>query len=398
MASRRSVAWDFVVVVGGAAALVFLVSFTWETDQVAGPPPPAPILSRRPAPRGPPELFPPPAPLLDLPEVSFVTNTECGAEKLLFVILVISHPGNVALRDTHRTQVSWEALAAIGARRVFILADASGVGQPEFPAVERDRVLRESGLHKDLVVADFHEHYRNLTYKHVLALSWAAAFCPSAAFLLKMDDDIMVDVWALAELLQVGLSPDPQGSIQTRLGSVGRPLVRSEVWAAGMVQRGLRPQREGGKWRVTQAEYAGHVYPDFLSGWAYLATQPAAAAILQAVATLPPFWIDDVHVTGTAAALAGVPRYSLGPHYSLMSGPAACCLQQPTWQSSSPDSSLIPLCDLLVAPSGKNVTLMAAWLTAARRCHLEDICPVTSPAACRATFLRQGVGTVIRLS
>ncbi|MFW8412663.1 hypothetical protein ACOIDN_32005, partial [Klebsiella pneumoniae] len=91
-------------------------------------------------------------------------------------------------------------------------------------------------------------------------------------------------------------------------------------------QRGLLPQRSGGKWRVTQAEYSGQVYPDFLAGWAYLTTRPAAAALLQATAALPPFWINDVHVTGTAAALAGVPRYSLDRHYSLLARPAACCL------------------------------------------------------------------------
>uniref|UniRef100_A0A0N7ZD34 Hexosyltransferase n=1 Tax=Scylla olivacea TaxID=85551 RepID=A0A0N7ZD34_SCYOL len=397
MATRRSIAWDFVVVVVGAAALVFLVCFTWEADQYAGPPPPAPLLPRRPAPRGPPELFPPPGPLLDLPAVSFVSNTECGDERLLFAILVVSHPANAALRDAHRAHVSWEALAALGARRVFVLADASGAGQPEYPSVGRQQVAREAERHRDLVVVDFPEHYRSLTYKHVLALSWAAAFCPSAAFLLKMDDDIMVDVWALAALLRAGPVLDAQGRLQAGLTSGGRPLARHEAWTAGLVQRGLRPQRAGGKWRVTQQEYTGHVYPDFLSGWAYLVTRPAAAALLQAAASLPPFWIDDVHVTGTAAALAGVPRYALNRHYSLLSSPAACCLDQPARHGDS-HASLAPLCDLLVAPSGKNVTLMAEWLTAARRCHLEGVCPVTSPAACRATHLRQGVGTVITLS
>ncbi|XP_045117245.1 lactosylceramide 1,3-N-acetyl-beta-D-glucosaminyltransferase A-like [Portunus trituberculatus] len=397
MATRRSVAWDFVVVVVGAAALVFLVCFTWEADQYAGPPPPAPLLPRRPAPRGPPELFPPPGPLLDMPAVSFVSNTECFGERLLLAILVVSHPANAALRDAHRAHVPWEALDALGARRVFVLADASGAGQPEYPSVGRQQVALEAGRHRDLVVADFPEHYRSLTYKHVLALSWAAAFCPSAAFLLKMDDDIMVDVWALAALLRAGPALDAQGRLQAGLVSGGRPLARHEAWTAGLVQRGLRPQRAGGKWRVTQQEYAGHVYPDFLSGWAYLATRPAATALLQAAARLPPFWIDDVHVTGTAAALAGVPRYALNRHYTLLPSAAACCLDLST-RHDAPLPSPAPLCDLLVAPSGKNVTLMAAWLTAARRCHLEGVCPVTFPAACRATHLRQGVGTVIKLS
>ena len=387
-----------VVVVVGAAGLLLLLCFTWEAEQTAGPPPPAFLLSKRPPPRGPPELFPPSTSLLDIPQVSYVSNTECFGDKLLFIILVISHPGNTVLRDAHRAYVPWEALATLGARRVFVLGDASAGGQREYPAVGRDSVLGEARQHQDLVVVDLQEHYRSLTYKHVLALRWAALYCPSPPFILKMDDDIMVDVWAMASLLRAGLTLDNQGRVGVGVG--GRVLSRREAWTAGLVQRGLRPQRAGGKWRVTPAEYTGQVYPDFLSGWAYLATRPAAAVLVHALNTLPPFWIDDVHVTGTAAVLAGVPRYSLNQHYSLLSGPAACCVHLPTHHHAHTGSPITPMCGLLVAPSGKNVTLMAAWLTAARRCHLKDTCPATpTPTdACHARHHRQGVGTVTKLS
>lgn len=401
MTARRCAAWDAAVAAVGVATVVLLACLAWEAGQPAGPPPPVSLLVKRPPPRGPPELFPPPTPLLDLPRVSYVSNTACGDVPLLLVLLVISHPAHAALRDAHRAHLPRQALAALGARRVFVLADGSSVAQPGYPAARRGEVAQEAAQHGDLVVADFQEHYRNLTYKHVLALRWAAAFCPSAAFLLKMDDDILVDVWALAGLLRAGpVLGEGQEVVPGGAGGGGRRLSRSGVWAAGLVQRGLLPQRGGGKWRVSRAEYPGHVYPDFLAGWAYVATRPAAAALLRAAARLPPFWIDDVHITGTAAALAGVPRYSLGRHYSLLPESAACCLQQATRTGPAPGPALAlaPLCGLLVAPSEKNMTLMASWLAAAHRCHLKHACPSAPPDTCHAALPRRAVGTVIKLS
>ncbi|KAK4303477.1 hypothetical protein Pmani_024515 [Petrolisthes manimaculis] len=374
------------------------------------------------------------------------------------------------------------ALEALGARRVFIVGDGS-VGQKEYPAVEVGEVLKEAMKEGDLVVSDIKEHYRNLTYKHALALRWSASFCPSATFLLKMDDDIMVDVWGFADLLRARLVLGPDETLQTDKGQgrvlnpseawntgqgrvlnpsepwnkgEGRVLNPSEAWTAGLLQTDLQPQREGGKWRVTSSEYPGHLYPDFLAGWAYIATRSAAAALVKAAteAASPPFWIDDVYMTGILATVAGVPRYSLSQYYSLMSGAASCCLKATPTSSPSlpqplapptsspslpqplapptsspslpqpqhppallppsfpslplplappsspsphqhPPAPLAPLCGLLVVPSDKNLTLMKKWLKAVSVCHDGGYCLTISPTNCtHYTHPQHGVGTV----
>lgn len=398
MVRRPLVWWECVAGVVTAAALMLMVGFTWEAGQSILPPPPAPHC--RPPLRGHPGLYPPPAPLLDLSATSLVANSPaCNTSPLLFVLLVMSHPSHASLRDAQRKYASWQALDALGARRVFFLADSSRTGQSEYPAVPLATVLQESALHRDLVVADFQDHYRNLTYKHALALSWANRFCPRAHYLLKMDDDIMVDVWGVAKLLRAGLVVDRWGVVHA--GSGGRRKLEPwGVWTAGLVQRGLKPQRGSGKWRVTHGEYPGRVYPNFLAGWAYLATHSAAAAIMRAAANVTPFWIDDVHMTGTLASAAGVPRYALNQHYTLVKSAATCCLQGPQHRQENdhPWPLMAPLCGLLVAPSEKNVSVLETWLTTARACHEGGRCPRPLPNTCPPSYPHYGVGTVISLS
>ncbi|XP_053653489.2 beta-1,3-galactosyltransferase 4-like [Cherax quadricarinatus] len=394
---RRPLVWlEAAAAVVTAAALFLVVGFTWEASQSALPPPPT-AHHHRPPLRAHPELYPPPAPLLDLPAVSLLANSPaCGTRPLLLVLLVMSHPSHAFLRHAHRNHASWHALDALGVKRVFFLADGSRGGQAGYPAVPLDVIMRESAQYRDLVVADFQDHYRNLTYKHTLALSWAPSFCPSARYLLKMDDDIMVDVWGMVALLRAGVWIDRWGTVQTGSGGALR-LQSRDPWTAGLVQRGLRPQRSSGKWQVKPQEYPGSVYPNFLAGWAYIATQPAAAAIVSAAATTPPFWIDDVYLTGTVAAAAGIPRYALNQHYTLLRGAATCCLAAPR-RMRHPPFFPAALCGLLVAPSDKNVTILEAWFRAARACHVGVGCPTPTPDSCTQTYPHYGVGTVIPLS
>ncbi|KAK3851178.1 hypothetical protein Pcinc_042157 [Petrolisthes cinctipes] len=359
----------------------------WVGGQRGIPPPPTspphPQRHRRPPPRGPPYLYPPPTPLLDLPTVSLLGNTAiCPQHPLLLLILVISHPAHTALRNTHRAHVPPQALEALGARRVFIVGDGT-IGQKEYPAVDVSEVLKEASKERDLVVSDLKEHYRNLTYKHALALSWSASFCASATFLLKMDDDIMVDVWGVAHLLRAGLTLGPDGTLQTR--GEGRLLNPSEAWTAGLLQKDLQPQREGGKWRVTPSEYPGHRYPDFLAGWAYLATRSAAKALVKAAAaaSTPPFWIDDVYMTGMLATVAGIPRYSLNQYYSLMSSAASCCLQAPPYPSLLPQPQHThdlapPTSPLLPQPQHTHDIAPPTSSSLPQPQHTHDIAPPTS--------------------
>ncbi|NXP42902.1 B3GT4 galactosyltransferase, partial [Leiothrix lutea] len=63
------------------------------------------------------------------------------------------------------------------------------------------RLLAESRQRGDILQGDFRDSYANLTLKTLLLLRWARACCPGAPFLLKADDDVFLNVPAVATYL-----------------------------------------------------------------------------------------------------------------------------------------------------------------------------------------------------
>ncbi|NXH38453.1 B3G5B glucosaminyltransferase, partial [Dicaeum eximium] len=59
----------------------------------------------------------------------------------------------------------------------------------------------ESRQHGDILQGDFADTYGNLSRKTLLLLRWARACCAPAPFLLKADDDVFVNVPAVATYL-----------------------------------------------------------------------------------------------------------------------------------------------------------------------------------------------------
>lgn len=64
-----------------------------------------------------------------------------------------------------------------------------------------DRLKDEFQLNGDLVQEDFLDNYNNLTIKTIVAFKWASIYCKNAKYLLKIDDDIMVNTPKLVEWL-----------------------------------------------------------------------------------------------------------------------------------------------------------------------------------------------------
>ncbi|NXX72580.1 B3GT4 galactosyltransferase, partial [Spizella passerina] len=74
------------------------------------------------------------------------------------------------------------------------------LGTPGDPREQRE-LLAESRQHGDILQGDFADSYANLTRKTLLLLRWARACCAAAPFLLKADDDVFVNVPAVATYL-----------------------------------------------------------------------------------------------------------------------------------------------------------------------------------------------------
>ena len=115
-----------------------------------------------------------------------------------------------------------------------------------------------------------------------------------AKYILKLDDDVFVNIPAVLDFLKHNLSP---------WGA--RRLILCDPLSA-KVKRSYRS-----KWRVSPREYPGRHYPIYCAGWAILYSPDTAFLLYREAQKEPYFWIDDVHITGTIARKINLTQVSL---------------------------------------------------------------------------------------
>ncbi|CAK9294135.1 unnamed protein product [Gordionus sp. m RMFG-2023] len=85
------------------------------------------------------------------------------------------------------------------------------------------------------------------------------------------------------------------------------------------VQINERVLRDGGKWHTTPNEYPGIFYEPYCSGWIMILTPPTAYKIHKAYFARPYYKVDDAHVTGRLARMAGTLMIDVGDGFNLES-------------------------------------------------------------------------------
>jgi hypothetical protein len=65
-------------------------------------------------------------------------------------------------------------------------------------------IVQESTKYGDIIQEDFVDDYRNMTYKGICGFRWVTTFCVqyNVQYILKTDDDVLVDMVALLNLLR----------------------------------------------------------------------------------------------------------------------------------------------------------------------------------------------------
>lgn len=202
------------------------------------------------------------------------------------------------------------------------------IGQPR-EAVLQDKLEEESVTYHDIVVADFVDSYRNLSYKALTAMHWIREYCLGAKYIVKTDDDVFVNIFALDRFLnhavqaaervrggtesskkeKSGEGPESKesGSGKTLLEEASKRLKRARPEIQCLVWEGMTVLRDKkSKWYVDPREYSNRTYPPYCSGNAFLMTWSTAHALLHASTVTPFLWVDDAYLTGVLAKAAKV--------------------------------------------------------------------------------------------
>lgn len=181
--------------------------------------------------------------LIDIHNFSFKVNPQpCKAYPagLLLMVIISSNPNNhenrMIIRNTWGRNID-------STKVVFLIGESENV-------TLSNQVEKESMRYGDIVQGNFIDVYRNMTYKHVMGLKWVAHHCPKAKYVLKTDDDVMVNSREMRHFLARELSP---------WGA--RDLITCQVLEHAKVQRSQRS-----KWKVTSDEFSSTYYPTYCAG------------------------------------------------------------------------------------------------------------------------------------
>lgn len=221
--------------------------------------------------------------LIDLENFEYLMNPKTCKDLVkppVIVVLVHSAPDNFLKRQTIRE--TWGKFDS----RILLLFLSGNVNSSTL----QHKLFLENQIHGDMVQGSFRDSYRNITYKHVMALKWFVYDCPQARFLLKTDDDVFVNLPLLFRILE-----NPSLPLHQKLQ--GNRLIYCKMIKRAKVKRSYRS-----KWRVRYSEYGGRYFPSSCPGFVILYSGDSVLPLYLEAQKLPYFWIDDVHITGTVAS------------------------------------------------------------------------------------------------
>lgn len=203
-------------------------------------------------------------------------NTEVCKTKTPFLVLMIPvAPHNVEARDAIRQ--TWGKESVVQGEVVltlFMLGSSGGAGVEQM----QKKLKQENLQHHDLIQSDFMDTYLNLTIKTMVIMNWLATRCPTAAYAMKIDSDMFLNIDNLVIMLQ---KPDvPKLRYLTGYLMLGRPVVRSK----------------DSKWYVPEEMFPEDTYPPYTLGMGYVFSNDLPEKYVEASKSIKPFNIEDAYI------------------------------------------------------------------------------------------------------
>ncbi|XP_064135532.1 beta-1,3-galactosyltransferase 5 [Loxodonta africana] len=202
---------------------------------------------------------------LQLPEI------DCRENPPFLVLLVTSSHRQVAARMAIRQTWGREMVVKGKQIKTFFLLGITTKDQ------EMTAVAQEGQQYGDIIQKDFVDVYFNLTLKTMMGIEWVHHYCPEAAFVMKTDCDMFVNVYYLTELL---LKKN-----------------RTTRFFTGFLKMNEFPIRKKfNKWFVSKFEYPWDKYPPFCSGTGYVFSGDVASQVYDVSESVPFIKLEDVFV------------------------------------------------------------------------------------------------------
>ena len=197
---------------------------------------------------------------------------ENALESLDILVMVTSRPAHLHNRNVIRN--TWMSLSNNNThpnfRYVFLLGFT--------PSYREQHIIRLEQLrYSDIVQQNFPDDYKHLTMKTLMGLEWTVSYCNNARFILKVDEDVYVNIHKFVERTH-----EPNAHMFIHGECTEQPEKPNR-----------KPHR---KYYAPETEFADFAYPPHCKGPRYLLSRAAAHAILKVTEDTPFMHLEDVYI------------------------------------------------------------------------------------------------------
>lgn len=213
-----------------------------------------------------------------LPETEVINNKQvCKTDPVDILIYFQSRWDHFDRRSVLReTWAGSNTFKDINIKTIFIL------GRPETKE-DQLKINNENLLYHDVVQGDFIDSFGNLTMKSILALRWINEHCIKAKYILKADDDMFVNIFAVIEYLITQIFDKKRVVMCHAKDNDTSTIIREKA----------------SKWYVPEHVFPGRSrFPRFCSGYAALFTSDLIPELYKASFSNPYFSVDDAYLFG----------------------------------------------------------------------------------------------------
>uniref|UniRef100_A0A915DSX4 Hexosyltransferase n=1 Tax=Ditylenchus dipsaci TaxID=166011 RepID=A0A915DSX4_9BILA len=215
-------------------------------------------------------------------KISVPANSYVCKNASLFVF-VSTRTTSFAIREGIRNSYAKNLAEGIAFR--FVIGQADNIETIH-------QILEEQEKFGDLILYDVHDNYEMLYFKTYSALLWQQTFCSNVKFVMKLDDDVIIDLQRL------------QYWIDKKMEPLHREHERTE---SGSVNFRMHPRRNiKSPWYVSTENFSDSLFPPYTSGAMCLFSNEAVAAILEQTPNASAFSVEDALFMGVLAKLANV--------------------------------------------------------------------------------------------
>lgn len=242
----------------------------------------------------------------------------CQSNTVEVLLIVASAVSNLDARTAVRD--SWLPYLPSTYHLIFFL------GSTEI-AILQGQINEESRKFQDIFQDPrFIDSYYNLTFKSLALLQWTNKFCSSAKYLLKIDDDMYLNIQKFHDLttcitharnniyvskgttgnnMETTGYNEPSNCSQVKPYNLINYYINSEsheyesYFFGGYLYVNVKADRNpNSKWYLHPKVYSATILPPFLSGTAYILTTNLIQHLLYACKYEPIIPLEDVYISG----------------------------------------------------------------------------------------------------